>query len=76
MRARIAAVYAFLVGLITNSLGPFGVGVLTDYVFEDQNAINFSLLILMCAAGASGAALMIYGRAAFGASAAAVTPDR
>ncbi|MDX2141833.1 MAG: MFS transporter [Rhodospirillaceae bacterium] len=61
MRARIGAIYTFLVGLITNSLGPFGVGLITDHVFGDQNAINLSLLTLMSITGTAGAVLMIVG---------------
>jgi MFS family permease len=61
MRARISGVYTFMVGLITNSIGPFGVGLMTDHVFKSQAAINYALLCLMVVTGTAGALVMAAG---------------
>lgn len=43
-RGQAIAIYVFVVGIISNSIGPFAPGFLNDYVFKDEMALNYSLL--------------------------------
>ena len=46
MRALSSAVYVFVTNLIGLGLGPLLVGVITDYVFNDESQIGHSLVII------------------------------
>ncbi len=46
MRGQTSAVYLFIVNLIGLGIGPTAVAVLTDYVFRDDNAVRWSILIV------------------------------
>jgi MFS family permease len=46
MRAQATAIYLFVINIIGMSLGPFLVALLTEEVFEDEKALNRSLLIV------------------------------
>ncbi len=46
MRGQASAVYLFVVALIGLGLGPSGVAWITDYVFEDENMLRYSILIV------------------------------
>ncbi len=46
MRGQAAAVYLLAVNLIGLGVGPTAVALLTDFVFEDDSALNLSLLIV------------------------------
>jgi MFS family permease len=46
MRGQASAIYLFVINLIGLGLGPTAVAVVTDYVFRDDNAVPFSLLIV------------------------------
>jgi MFS family permease len=61
MRARVAAIYSIMVGLIANSLGPFMVGFLTDYVFGDRAAIGDALFVVLAFSGITGSLLVYAG---------------
>ncbi|HEX7020839.1 MAG TPA: hypothetical protein VF159_12550, partial [Gemmatimonadaceae bacterium] len=43
LRAQGAAIYFFVLNLVSSTLGPTSVAVLTDYVFRDEMAIRYSL---------------------------------
>ncbi len=49
MRAQTSALYLFMVNLIGQTLGPFFVAGLTDYVFKDDLRIGDSLLVVTVA---------------------------
>jgi MFS family permease len=46
MRAQASAFYLFVVNLIGIGLGPTAVAMVTDYVFGDDSAVRWSLLLV------------------------------
>jgi MFS family permease len=46
MRGQASALYIFIVNVIGLGLGPTAVALMNDYVFHDDNAIRYSLLIV------------------------------
>ena len=58
MRGQASALYLFVINLIGLGLGPTAVAVMTDYVFHNDNAVNYSLLILGTLAHLGSAALL------------------
>ncbi len=46
MRAQASAIYLFTVNLIGLGCGPTAVALVTDYVFHDDNAVGYSILIV------------------------------
>lgn len=46
MRSQASALYLFIVNLIGLGLGPTAVALVTDYVFEDDAAVRYSLLLV------------------------------
>ncbi|MFO1095228.1 MAG: MFS transporter [Planctomycetaceae bacterium] len=46
MRAQATAIYLFVINIIGMSLGPFFTALLTEHVFHDPKALNYSLLIV------------------------------
>ncbi len=46
LRAQIVAVYLLIANLVGLTLGPTGVGLVTDFVFQDETKINLSLSIV------------------------------
>lgn len=45
-RGQAIAIYVFVVGFISNTIGPFSAGFLNDYVFKDEMALDRSLVTL------------------------------
>ena len=58
VRALASAIFLFIINVIGMGLGPSVVAVFTDYVFQDERAIRFSLTALFAIGGAS--ALLFY----------------
>jgi MFS family permease len=58
MRGQASALYLFVVNLIGLGLGPTAVAVLTDYVFRNDNAVNYSLLVVGMLAHLGAAVLL------------------
>lgn len=46
MRGQASAIYLFVITLIGLGLGPTAVALVTDFVFADDNALRYSLLIV------------------------------
>lgn len=46
MRAQISALYLFVINLVGLGFGPTAVALTTDYVFGDENAVRYSLIIV------------------------------
>ncbi len=61
MRGQTSAVYLFLVNLIGLGVGPTAVAVVTDYVFHDDNAVGWSMLIVGSIANLSAIAFLASG---------------
>lgn len=68
MRGVITAVYFVLIGLLSTGLGPFAVGLATDYLFQDKAAIGHSLATVSLLTGVPGAVLLTIGLKPFRAS--------
>lgn len=58
MRGQASALYLFVINLIGLGLGPTAVAVLTDYVFRNDNAVNYSLLVVGTLAHMGAAVLL------------------
>ena len=72
-RGFVVSLYVIMTGLFAQGAGPLMVGVLTDSVFHDPKAIGQSLALLVGGTGVVGLALLLWGRAAYGRSLAAVS---
>ncbi|AXQ30383.1 MFS transporter [Solimonas sp. K1W22B-7] len=58
MRGQASAVYLFIVNLVGLGVGPTAVALVTDYVFHDDMALRWSLLIVGAVACAAAALLL------------------
>ncbi|MGH9846232.1 MAG: spinster family MFS transporter, partial [Blastocatellia bacterium] len=58
MRGQASALYLFIMNLIGLGLGPTAVALMTDYVFRDDTAVNYSILLVGVTAQLAGAALL------------------
>jgi len=65
MRGVITAVYFLLIGLLSTGLGPFAVGLATDYLFQDKAAIGRSLSLVSLVTGLPGGILLVIGLGSF-----------
>jgi MFS family permease len=61
MRGQASAIYLFVVNLIGLGLGPTAVALTTDYVFRNDQAVNYSLLIVATLAHVIAAVLLWVG---------------
>lgn len=61
MRGQTTAIYLFIVNLVGLGLGPTAVAVVTDYVFADDAALRWSLLIVGTVASLVAAGLLAAG---------------
>ncbi|MGB0034124.1 MAG: MFS transporter [Candidatus Acidiferrales bacterium] len=59
MRGQASAVYLFVINLIGLGLGPTAVAMMTDFVFHNDNAINYSLVVVGTIAHL-GAAMLLW----------------
>ena len=50
LRGQVTAIYYFVISLSGLTLGPFSVAVLTDFVFQDESALRYSMAIIGFAA--------------------------
>ncbi len=65
MRGIITGVYFLLIGLISIGLGPYAVGLATDYLFKDKEAIGRCLALVSIVTGLPAGLLLIVGLKAF-----------
>ena len=65
MRAQGAAVYFFVLSLVSATLGPTAVALVTDHVFRDPAALRYSLVIVNVAGMSGAIALLAWGRGAY-----------
>jgi MFS family permease len=61
MRGQASAIYLFVITLIGLGVGPTAVALVTDYVFADDNALRYSLLIVTALAVFSSIVLLSIG---------------
>lgn len=62
MRARVGAVYAFVVTIMGMTLGLSFTGMLTDYVFSKPEDVRYSLMVMVGVFGPIGVGLLWLGR--------------
>ncbi|MEM6585938.1 MAG: MFS transporter, partial [Pseudomonadota bacterium] len=60
MRAQVMAVYLLIANLLSYSLGPTLIALITDHVFADEKAINLSLAIAVPSVMVAGALLILF----------------
>lgn len=65
LRGQASAIYLFVVNLIGLGVGPTAVALVTDYVFKDDYAVNYSLLIVTTLAHLIAALLLWLGMKPF-----------
>ncbi len=68
MRAQASAIYLFVINLIGLGIGPTAVAMTTDYVFQDKQAVNYSLAIVAAIAHIISTVLLFVGLKPFLAS--------
>lgn len=61
MRAQGSAIYLFVINLIGLGIGPTAVALCTDYVFQDPNKVNLSLLLVSTVFGVLSVFLLTRG---------------
>ncbi|MFC5342852.1 spinster family MFS transporter [Brevundimonas staleyi] len=64
VRARAAAVYYLVIGVVGMFVGPLSVAALTDYVFADPAALPISIAVVAVLFSITASALMLYARPA------------
>jgi MFS family permease len=65
MRAQGAAVYFFVLSLVSSTLGPTLVAVFTDYLFRADSAVGYSLALANVIGMTAAIAVLIYGMPAY-----------
>jgi MFS family permease len=65
MRAQGAAVYFFVLSLVSSTLGPTLVAVITDYVFHADAAVGYSLAIANLTGMSAAIAVLVFGMPAY-----------
>ena len=65
LRAQGVAMYFFILTLISTSLGPTAVALVTDYVFRDEASLRYSLAIVNVVGMSTGIGLLWYGLGAY-----------
>lgn len=65
MRGQGAAIYQLVVNLVAGILGPTSVALLTDYVFRDDAAVRWSLMVCTIVGMILAISLLSWGRAAY-----------
>jgi MFS family permease len=68
MRGQASAIYLFVVNLIGLGIGPTAVALCTDYVFHNDNRVNYSILIVCTLAHVASTLLLWQGLKPFGES--------
>jgi len=64
-RGMTSALFLSIVTLVGIGLGPAAVGLLTDRLFGDEQALGYALLMVILGAGTAGALLALAGRGPF-----------
>jgi MFS family permease len=58
MRGQASAIYLFILNLVGLGIGPTAVAVCTQYLFKNDNDVQYSLVIVSCVSCAAAAALL------------------
>ncbi len=65
MRAQISATWMFVLNLVTATLGPTGVGIVSSYVFADDMAVGSAIALVNCFSVPLAVIVLWFGRATF-----------
>jgi MFS family permease len=65
LRGQLSALYTFMTGLLSLSVGPWLVGALSDRVFPGATGLRWSLMAVFAVASAMALVLVLLGRPAF-----------
>jgi MFS family permease len=65
MRAQGSALYFLVLSLVSSTLGPTLVAVITDYVFHADSAVGYSLAIANVLGMTAAIAVLLYGMPAY-----------
>ena len=65
MRAQASAIYLFVINMVGLGLGPTAVALATDYIFKDDMAVGYSLLLIGTVSLAISATLLRLGQAPY-----------
>jgi len=65
VRALASSIYFFIINMIALGLGPTSVALLTDYVFQDEKALKYSLMSVTIFGSLSALICFSYGLAAY-----------
>ncbi len=65
MRAQTSAFYMLSLNLLTATIGPLGIGLANDHLFQDESAIGWSIIMVSCLSLPIGAALVLWARRSF-----------
>jgi MFS family permease len=71
MRAKVSALFYFVISVIGLGIGPTSVAALTDFYFRDESMLRYSIVIVATIAGLAAVALLAWARPHFGRSVAA-----
>ena len=67
MRAQTSAFYMLSLNLLTAAIGPLGIGLANDYLFQAESAIGQSIVLVSCISLPIGAAFVLWARRTFAA---------
>ena len=65
MRAQASSIYLFVINMVGLGLGPTAVALATDYLFKDDMAVGYSLLLIGTVSLAISATLLRLGQAPY-----------
>jgi MFS family permease len=65
LRAQGAALYFLVLSLVSGTLGPTSVAVVTDYVFRDEHALRYALVVVNVLGMSGALALFVFGLPAY-----------
>ena len=65
VRGQASAIYLFIINLLGLGFGPFIMALFTQYVFKDDTAVRYSILVVPVAAHVASAFLIYMGVKAF-----------
>jgi hypothetical protein len=61
VRSLASAIFLFVLNMIGLGLGPTAVALFTDFIFHDEKAIKYSLVLLILIGGIATTSLFWYG---------------
>ena len=60
IRAQASALFYFVINILGLTIGPTGIALLTDYIFQDDTALRYSIAIVALLSGVLASAVLLY----------------